>query len=331
MLTKSKIIQLLLGLIISFGLIGWIYMTTDWAKVGDWMLKMNYWAFIPITAVTILHYYLRAWRWRYLLPEGEKVPVQRLFDSIMVGNFATFVLPFRAGEFVRPFLLSRLSAVSFTTGFVSVVVERFFDLAMVLLSFGIVGVYIKGLPVEAVLGAKALSVLALIILVVMVVGTFLPAAVLKLLDFCLHYGLGFLPQGFRGKIRKFAEDFLRGAAILNQWWRVLAVLGLSLCVWGSCYLISWAYFLPFHQVIGAWPAITIAVVIALAVAAPSAPGFIGVYQAACVAGMALFGMDTSLAVAYSIVCHVYQYIVFVVYGMYVLSKTGMKLGELRSR
>ena len=74
--------------------------------------------------------------------QGEQVPLRRLFDAFMVGVFATFLLPFRAGEFVRPYYLKRYSHYSFLTCFVSVVVERFFDLATVLLGFAVMLVYV---------------------------------------------------------------------------------------------------------------------------------------------------------------------------------------------
>ena len=73
---------------------------------------------------------------------------------------------------------------------------------------------------------------------------------------------------------------------------------------------------------------TIAVLVALAVAAPSAPGFIGVYQTGCIAGFAIFGLNKELAIAYSLVTHITQYIGIVSYGVYLLFKYQMKLGEM---
>ncbi len=322
---KSKLAQSALGFLVSAALIIWIFKEANWAEVQNQLISMNYLMFLPITILTVFHYLIRSWRWKYLLPEGNQARTRQLFDSIMVGCFANFILPLRAGEFVRPFLLSRYCKESFSTTFVSVIVERFFDLSVVLLSFVLVLNHVEGIPNWVGKGAQALSVLAFCILVLMVAGTFFP----ELLVSWASRLMAWLPEKLRQRILRFIEDFLKGAAILNHGSRLLKVVLLSFAVWGSCYLLFHFYFGLFGAYPGLWPAVTVAVIVALAVAAPSAPGFIGVYQAGCVAGFALFGLNKEVAVAYSIVTHLYQYILFVLYGVYVLMRDNLHLADLK--
>jgi uncharacterized membrane protein YbhN (UPF0104 family) len=104
---------------------------------------------------------------------------------------------------------------------------------------------------------------------------------------------------------------------------------LTLIIWLSSFAFFYVSF-GLLDITPSWAlAFAIGVIVALAVAAPSAPGFIGVYQAACLAGFSLFGLEESTAVAYSIITHLLQYFLFVAYGAYVLSRSGIKLGQLR--
>ncbi|MBN8548832.1 MAG: flippase-like domain-containing protein [Deltaproteobacteria bacterium] len=320
----------LLGLGVSLGLVVWMYFAIEWGEVGTQLANSHYWLLIPVSFVMIGHYILRALRWRYLLPHTERVPLRVLFDGIMVGNFANYILPLRAGEFIRPFILSRESSHSFSTGLVSVVIERFFDLATVLLSFAVMVFFIPEVPPIVQQGASALTVVAGALLVFMLVGTLMPKTAERWIDF----GIDFLPAKFRPGIKKFCHDFIEGAAVLGEKGRIWKVLALTAAVWLSSYLIMYLYLFvyaaPDHPAAHSlWLALALGVVVALAVAAPSAPGFIGVYQAGCIASFALFGISKEAGAAFAILTHVYQYLFFCLYGIYYLLHGNVSLADLR--
>lgn len=326
-LIKSRLVHSVVGVAVSVIALGWIVAVTDWHVVSGMLANINYLMLVPVTILIVGHYCLRAWRWKYLLPDGGQVPLRRLFDSMMVGNFATFILPLRAGEFIRPYLLTRYTKYSFSTCFVSIIVERFFDLLVVLGSFGVVALFMSNIPGWVNHGALLLAVLGLCILILMLVGTFSPRWVLKPGEFFIKW----LPRAWQSGAGKFMRDFLNGAAVLGQGGGLPKVIVLSLAVWLSGYAVFHLFFYLANIPSSWWMSVTIAVIVALAVAAPSAPGFVGVYQVASVAGFALFGKSQEMAVAYSIVAHAYQYLFFVLYGMYVLLRDNLKLSELREK
>lgn len=308
-----------------------MYLAIDWKEVGGQLADSHYLLFFPISLVVIAHYLIRALRWRYLLPSAEKVPLRELFDGIMVGNFANYILPLRAGEFIRPFILSHGSSHSFSTALVSVVIERFFDLATVLLSFAVMVFFIPEVPPIVHQGASALTVVALALLAFMLVGTLMPKTAERWIDF----GIDFLPSKFQAGIKKFCHDFIEGAAVLGEKGRIFKVLGLTAAVWFSSYLIMYLYLFvyaapPNPDAHSIWLALTLGVVVALAVAAPSAPGFIGVYQAGCIASFALFGISKEAGAAFAILTHLYQYIFFGLYGVYYLVHGNVSLADLRT-
>lgn len=320
--------KLLIGMAISLALVAWLVLNTDWSLVADELAKFQPGALIPIALVFGAHYFLRAWRWRFLLPPTDSPPsLRRLTDSLMVGNLATYLLPMRAGEFIRPLFLLRHSSYTFSSAFVSIVVERFFDLAVVLISFAFVVRSIAGFPEWAEHGAMLLSIVAVAIFFGIVIASFAPHLVFRSVEYFSRY----LPEKVREFAKKMTKDFIEGAAVLSRPRNLLYVITLSALVWGSCFLLFSTFFWMFGESVPFIVSVTLTVVIALAVAAPSAPGFLGVYQTACVAAFAIFGMKAELAVAYSIVTHLIHYAVFIIYGFWVLSREKLSLRDLRAK
>ena len=104
---RSRAFHVVLGFSVSTVLLVWLYFAIDWHEVAGELRGIHYWVIVPSLAVLGLHFAVRAVRWKHLLSFGAATRFGHRFDSIMVGNFANFVLPFRAGEFIRPYLFSR--------------------------------------------------------------------------------------------------------------------------------------------------------------------------------------------------------------------------------
>lgn len=322
----SKTFHALLGFFISGAIIAWLYLKTDWSEVGTQLGEVNHWIFFPITAIFAFQFFLRAIRWRYLLSDAEHIPLRSLYDSIMLGNYGNYLLPLRAGEFLRPFLLARESAKSFSSGFVSVVIERFFDLSMVLLTFGIMLLFLDQFPPFIYQGAAILSLVAIMIFAFIVLGGAIPNQLQSLADFVL----GFLPEGLRKPLSGFVRDFLEGAAVLHNPKNLIGAVLFSVLVWAVTYSQFYVTLYLLNMPVSIGFSISVAVIIALGVALPSAPGFIGVIQGASVVSFAIFGYSKESAMVFSIIAHLYQYLFIIVYGFYLIFRYGVRLGDLRS-
>src|SRR5688572_24578687 len=57
--------------------------------------------------VTLLTYVFRAWRWQLLLAPIGHARFRTAFRTTVIGFAATFLLPARVGEVLRPYLLAR--------------------------------------------------------------------------------------------------------------------------------------------------------------------------------------------------------------------------------
>ena len=97
---------------------------------------------LPVSAILIylatlaVTHFFRAWRWEYLLrPLGVSVPLRRLMLISSVGFMAILVLPFRLGEFVRPYFLTRERGLRMSASLGTVAVERIIDGLMISILF----------------------------------------------------------------------------------------------------------------------------------------------------------------------------------------------------
>jgi uncharacterized protein (TIRG00374 family) len=300
---------------------------TNLEELGRGFSSARWWPVLPFLLYIGIHLILRSWRWRFLLPAPQQRPVslRMLFDSMILGNLATFLLPFRLGEFIRPLVLSRWTEYSFASAFISVVIERFFDLSAVLISFMIVVQLLPDVPNWLHVAAYSLGTMAGGLLVFLAAGCLFPELIMRIMKTCAAP----LPARLGSLIVSFGGDLVQGARVIGTPSRLLAIILLTTGVWLTAYL-------QFHALLFMFPfntsfllSVALGVFVALAIALPSAPGFVGVFQIGCVAACSLFAYPDSEAKVYSLIVHALTYIVFVVIGFWLLTVHNMSLFELK--
>ena len=84
---------------------------------------------------TMVTYVMRAFRWQYLLAGIGPTRFSTAFKTTVIGFAASFLLPARAGEVIRPYLLARREHLNATAAFATIILERLLDLLTVLLLF----------------------------------------------------------------------------------------------------------------------------------------------------------------------------------------------------
>src|SRR5688572_33126087 len=82
------------------------------------------WLTIGLTVVTFV---VRAERWKYLLEPLGPTRFRTVFRTTVIGFAASAVLPARAGEVIRPYLLARQEGLSATATFATIIIERLLD------------------------------------------------------------------------------------------------------------------------------------------------------------------------------------------------------------
>ena len=113
--------------------------------------------------------------------------------------------------------------------------------------------------------------------------------------------------------------------------RYLFVLGLYTSLVWLLYAVPTFLTIQWVAGLGLTMGQTLAVFVlsALGMAMPSSPGAVGVFEAAVIFGLGLFGVDKELALAIGLLIHMMQYIPTTVAGLMVLLKSGLSLKTIR--
>jgi len=86
------------------------------------------WVILALTTVLISRI-ARSFRWKLLLsPVKNSVKYSNTLGVSLLGEFVNFLIPIRAGEFLRAFLMQKQEEVGFFEAFSSIVVEKILDL-----------------------------------------------------------------------------------------------------------------------------------------------------------------------------------------------------------
>ena len=72
------------------------------AEVLAALSQANYVGFVLLIALTLLGFWIRAYRWRWLLTTPELLPTAPLYSATMIGFMANNLLPLRLGSSCAP-------------------------------------------------------------------------------------------------------------------------------------------------------------------------------------------------------------------------------------
>jgi uncharacterized protein (TIRG00374 family) len=321
---KSRTFRIAVSVLISLVFLGFAMAGVDWNEAWAAMARAQYLYCIPMTAGAVWQLYIRAQRWRILLRPVDTPELKTLVAATNIGFMANMVLPLRVGEVIRPVLVSRQEKQPLGGILATIVLERVFDVFTIFTLFGITTAL---LPVSETVTRTGYGLLAMALLIAggAVFIRWQEALALRL----LRWGLSPFPANLSEPIEKFFAGFVQALRVLESPSEMLRIVAWSFFLWlvlsavFGCAIL--AFHLPVPLVLGS---IATTVIVAIAVSAPSAPGFIGAFQLGCVFGLQIFGVDKSDAIAFSIVLHVTQFVGVVGAGLYSLARQGMSLRQV---
>jgi uncharacterized protein (TIRG00374 family) len=299
---------------------------TDWSRVGEVLVGARPGWVLGVVAISLVTAYIRAQRWRVLLRPVGQVPLYPALSATAIGFGATSVLPFRIGEVVRPVLLARNTRVPVSAALSSVVLERLFDMLLVItcaLAVSIVNPRVPDWLRQGAYGMVPIVAVGFGLLVAMQRNR--PAA-----ERLLGGLLRFLPGGLAARIQPIASSFLGGLEALGDVRSVVLVLGYSAYLWGVITLTFLFSFLALSIDIPLLPgALTTVVLVAVAVFLPQAPGFVGTWQVGCVVALhGVFDVPQDAAVGYSLLTWIVQMVVNISLAGFFLAREHTSIGQL---
>ena len=339
---NKKYLHLFIGLIIIAFSLYYAFKGVKLSELTEALMSVHYIYLIPAMFLVLISYLFRAMRWRYLVRPIKDVKISALFSPLMVGFMAN-MLPARAGEFIRAYLLSKKERISFSSSFATIFIERLFDLIVLLLLIiwillfmpeaftpKTVGVEYQIIDKVRFFGAMSF-VLCIFILVFSAFLQFKNDWAMKIVGIFIKP----FPHKWREKIIGFVNSFTNGLNIIRDRRGFIATIFLSFLIW----IVFIATYYPIYLAFGIQnelPVISSLMVLCLMVAifitlAPT-PGFLGSYHLACVVTLhGIYGIQKAVALSYGIVAWLLAMGLTVVIGLFFALKEHVSFGEFTGK
>ncbi|HKW40782.1 MAG TPA: lysylphosphatidylglycerol synthase transmembrane domain-containing protein [Gemmatimonadales bacterium] len=323
------------GLAVTIGLLAWALHGVDAAALLGYVRRADPWLVAATIGLATLTFPLRTVRWRLILrdADGRPLPFGPLWHATAIGFMANNLLPVRAGEFARAYAARQALPVRFTTALASVGVERVLD-GLVLVGLLTLTLAAPSFPRHAVIGGTSLSGLAAAAAAVFVGLLLIALLVVHRPAFWLHLlgrvARAALPTRLADRVAHAAAGLVAGLDVLRSPVRFLGVLLWSLVLW----LVNAGSFAVCFRAFGlSVPpegALLLQGIIGFGVALPASPGYVGVFEAATRATLAIYGVDATRAVGYALAYHVGTFFPITLLGLLSLSRMRLHLRELRA-
>lgn len=325
--------QTALAILISAAFLYWALKGIHFSDVVRELKKVTLLPLIACVLIATSTFVLRIFRWRILLrgDDGGPLPAGALWHAIAIGFMANNVLPFRAGEVLRSIAITRLTRTRLTSALSSIAAERLFDgVALVLIL--VFGLLLSGLPSTTAIGNIRVTHIAVIAGITFGAGLIIAGLVVAFPQPAERLILKLVPfPKLAAKLVAMIEGVVHGLSVVRSPARMVGVLAWSLAIWlvnvSSFYIAFMAFDLPVNFA----GAMLMQGILAFAISAPSAPGFVGVFESAIKATLLLYGIDSQVAVTYALVYHATTFVPITLLGAWSLMTTGLGLRNLQSQ
>lgn len=299
--------------------------------------QVNYIWLLPSLVLMCLTYVARAIRWRVLLKPVREVRTLELFSPLMVG-FMAGVLPARAGELIRAYLLGKKFELSFASSLATIVVERLFDLILLLFLFSWIlvfhadifegniawsGISIKDLAFQ--FGLASL-VLVLVLIAFIYLLTFHYERAMSL----AHWLVKPFPEKWQYKLIQMVETFSQGLHVFRNVRALVFIAVATAGVWAlivlQYYPLYWAYDL---QDKSATSLILLTVMTCILITVLPTPAFLGSFNAGVLIALhQVMGEAEVSAVSFGFVAWGLNFAVVILGGLYFILHDHISVSKL---
>ncbi len=309
---------------------GFLYLALKGLGLSDiWepLKSAKYWWLLPGVGVYFIGVWVRSWRWHYLLRPIKPVSTRKMFPIVAIGYMGNNIYPARAGEVLRAVVLKRKEEIPISASLATVIIERIFD-GVVMLGFVFLNLpelatltgtsgFIGNIQTLALWGAGAfLGALLIFILAAM-----FPATAEKVITRLTGI---ILPEKIRERVRDIIGKFISGLESLRSPREALMVLLTSIVIWMLETGKYWFVMQAFDFEVSFFALMLMNGIVNLATTIPSAPGYIGTFDAPGIAVLSAFGVDQGIAAGYTLVLHAALWLPITMLGAYYMIREGIR-------
>ncbi|MFC1829341.1 lysylphosphatidylglycerol synthase transmembrane domain-containing protein [Thermodesulfobacteriota bacterium] len=348
---KNISVLLILGVAVSVIALFLAFRNVPFSDLVLYMASINLiWA-VPSVLTGLIAYLVRVSRWQMILGPSHRVGFWQAFHPLMIGFMMNCIVPGRIGELARPAILKKNMNVPFSTGLATVIVERVFDVIILILLFAGLSAVVEidpdlditfnqyHLNRETLIAIGNGMIKLFLLLIAGILMLSIPRT-RKMIQQIIQNApslLFFVGKAAKEKLEKrvcnpllrFIENFAHGLSLLKYPARILACFGLSVVIW--CLMAC-----SFYIIAQGCPGITVSfielyavlVITCFFIALPSVPGFWGVWEAGGVFALALFGVSAKDAAGFTLANHAIQMIPIIIVGLVSAMITGVDIWQV---
>jgi uncharacterized protein (TIRG00374 family) len=321
-----------LGVVISLVLMYFAFRNQDFGTVWEVVKTANFIWLLPGVAIYFVGLWARAGRWHYLLRPLKKISTNKMFPIVTIGYMGNNIYPYRAGEILRAYILRKREGVPMSASLATIIVERVFD-GVVMLGFVFLNLpelakltsnsgFIGNIQTLSLWGAG----LFLGVLLVFLLAAMLPQRTQAVATWMIKH---IVPVKLRGKTQEITNRFLGGLESLRSPREVVMVFITSIVIWlletGKYWFVMHAF--PFR--VSFFALMLMNGIVNLATTIPSAPGYVGTFDAPGIALLTAYQVPVEVATGYTLLLHAALWLAPTLVGAYFfITREGMEWGKI---
>jgi hypothetical protein len=284
-------------------------------EVWDYAHHIQFGWILPFAVSALFSHVFRAERWRLLI-EHDKQELDRvtLISGVLVGYLMNIVGP-RLGEVSRPVYVSRKEGLSTSKLMGTIVLERIFDVAVMVFLMVVVSVYVISDVnlLSQIFGTETIDFLtnksslgtygwATLIVLVIALLIYLGIRLLVLLGTKFEPLQEWITRARRALIM-FKDGILAARKVQNWWLFLIYTILIWFCYTLMTYIPFWMFNMQAVYHLNILDALVITVISAIGIAIPS-PGGIGTYHYFVKQSLlVLFAVPSVTGIAYATITH----------------------------
>lgn len=340
-------VQLAISAAIAVVIVWYLFRDVNWTALFEHLRSASL-PWLLLSQVPIwLSFATRIERWKYIVRSAHPGARWRgMFSSTQIGFLANFVLPARAGEVIRPYVLARLEGVPFTKGLAMTGLDRVADLVglLVLLLVTMIGFRpTQDIPIPAEVlrtaepyevpaavlqqGAGLLVAFLLLLIAGLVVLYLNQNLVARIADAVV----GVASKALARHVHAMVISFSQGLHIFRSAFDMARSLLWTVATWSGFVLSTVCLMNAFGLEYPWYAPLVVQAIVAGGIGLPITPGFVGQFQLSVMIGLivAVPGISYELALAIGLVAHVINFVPVMIAGLGCLLLEDLNLFALR--
>ena len=313
----------------------WFGRKLDWGEVRHALGQTNKTLLALATTLVCISYLFRAYRWGALLAPLGPARIKHLFAATTIGFGAVFLIG-RMGEVVRPVMLPlREPRVRASASFVTIMVERIYDLLAVVILFSANLLWFVP-PSNVANQLSQVRIAGFVLLAATLSGVAVlvwfrrrSITVIRWVDQRLR-SWSFIPTRITRAVISIMEQLARALRVLANARELAVTIAWTALVWGGIVIANLLVIRAFGLNFGLTQAIFVLGWSLVGSLVPTPGGAAGAFHAATAAGLIFLGVEPERAAAVSIVMHLIDFGPSVIFGFFYFVRGDINFARLRS-